>query len=150
MSKKEFGHIPSHSSSFVNKTNKTLVGHLVQSFLSWFSRSRLDIINLIFGDFEILVVGPNNAWEVKVVFKGTRDGKAGVQSCVKYACHLAAVESSRSFEAIVKKWRGGGYSGLTGGWVVLTGLNLKQKGLIYDERSTEYVSANWLFLFFPF
>lgn len=38
----------------------------------------------------------------------------------------------------------GGLTGLTGGWVLLTGLNLKEKGPSYDERSTEYVSANWL------
>lgn len=38
------------------------------------------------------------------MFKDTRDTEAGVQRGVKYnVCHQAAVENSRSFEAIVKK-----------------------------------------------
>lgn len=54
-------------------------------------------------------------------------------------------------EAIVKKWGGGvrgGLNRLTGSRVLLTGLNLKEKSPSYDERSTEYVSANWLSFFF--
>lgn len=82
---------------------------------------------------------------------------------VKYKCkvHYLSHSGCRKLgqlwgwvrEAIVKKWRGrvrGGLNGLTGGRVLLTGLNLKEKSPSYDERSTEYVSANWLSFFFFF